>query len=555
MYTMKGFRLLVLLLSIAPSASGHGDPQDAPLRISLSPPSWSTCPFACAECVIPASHQLLCANLTLPLDWARPDLPARINFHLSAFRLVDPSTREGSVWLLEGGPGGDGFEMLPAVSAWLPGMPTLDLILPDHRGTGFSDRLLCQESGLDIMICVNRTIAERGPDYLPNFNPTSAALDVVHAIAANAGPGEWAGVYGVSYGTKWTNRYLQIAPSQPSVVVLDGICASNLCRIQSYDQDLDSVGRDLFRMCEQDRECNRYLNGRFATRLAEDVFNALDDSTLRCNNEWHPSLDRASLGIVLTGMLSSWPRRVLVVPLLLRLARCSTTDKRELEHLLGRLTIPVVHSPMSHVTLPPAAVLREVGPSSTTVDFWSEPLPEMGSNFLGYNILFSEMFVPYWREEPYSDHQLAEQAAAQMFTTNRSLMLTQLQRVWPKYKPDQYTAKVASVPPGLPLIALNGDLDQATSYAWAVNYSLTVNKQLLTFKQAVHATALGGHTPVRQPGAMDCAAQIAVKFFNTRGAAPVLSLSLIHISEPTRLLSISYAVFCLKKKKKKQVSN
>src|SRR5678816_4834284 len=30
------------------------------------------------------------------------------------------------------------------------------------------------------------------------------------------------------------------------------------------------------------------------------------------------------------------------------------------------------------------------------------------------------------------------------------------------------------------------------------------------------------------------------------------NLSLIHISEPTRLLSISYAVFCLKKKKKKK---
>eukprot|EP00658_Telonema_sp_P-2_P048732 TRINITY_DN3705_c0_g1_i2.p1 TRINITY_DN3705_c0_g1~~TRINITY_DN3705_c0_g1_i2.p1 ORF type:complete len:161 (-),score=24.72 TRINITY_DN3705_c0_g1_i2:55-537(-) len=30
---------------------------------------------------------------------------------------------------------------------------------------------------------------------------------------------------------------------------------------------------------------------------------------------------------------------------------------------------------------------------------------------------------------------------------------------------------------------------------------------------------------------------------------PVCNLSLIHISEPTRLLSISYAVFCLKKKK------
>ena len=34
-----------------------------------------------------------------------------------------------------------------------------------------------------------------------------------------------------------------------------------------------------------------------------------------------------------------------------------------------------------------------------------------------------------------------------------------------------------------------------------------------------------------------------------------LDLSLIHISEPTRLLSISYAVFCLKKKTPSNPSN
>src|SRR5678815_5523206 len=39
--------------------------------------------------------------------------------------------------------------------------------------------------------------------------------------------------------------------------------------------------------------------------------------------------------------------------------------------------------------------------------------------------------------------------------------------------------------------------------------------------------------------------------FNVRSIPSILFfLSLIHISEPTRLLSISYAVFCLKKKKK-----
>eukprot|EP00658_Telonema_sp_P-2_P005178 TRINITY_DN11946_c0_g1_i4.p1 TRINITY_DN11946_c0_g1~~TRINITY_DN11946_c0_g1_i4.p1 ORF type:complete len:144 (+),score=60.16 TRINITY_DN11946_c0_g1_i4:94-525(+) len=42
-----------------------------------------------------------------------------------------------------------------------------------------------------------------------------------------------------------------------------------------------------------------------------------------------------------------------------------------------------------------------------------------------------------------------------------------------------------------------------------------------------------------------------VDVVNMSQVAAWLRLSLIHISEPTRLLSISYAVFCLKKKKKK----
>src|SRR5450756_2886037 len=40
-----------------------------------------------------------------------------------------------------------------------------------------------------------------------------------------------------------------------------------------------------------------------------------------------------------------------------------------------------------------------------------------------------------------------------------------------------------------------------------------------------------------------------------RGGNAVYELSLIHISEPTRLGMISYAVFCLKKKKKSRPEN
>eukprot|EP00658_Telonema_sp_P-2_P048749 TRINITY_DN37074_c0_g2_i1.p1 TRINITY_DN37074_c0_g2~~TRINITY_DN37074_c0_g2_i1.p1 ORF type:complete len:130 (+),score=5.67 TRINITY_DN37074_c0_g2_i1:307-696(+) len=43
--------------------------------------------------------------------------------------------------------------------------------------------------------------------------------------------------------------------------------------------------------------------------------------------------------------------------------------------------------------------------------------------------------------------------------------------------------------------------------------------------------------------------EVCVVLFVVPTGRVVDSLSLIHISEPTRLLSISYAVFCLKKKK------
>src|SRR5674536_380047 len=77
-----------------------------------------------------------------------------------------------------------------------------------------------------------------------------------------------------------------------------------------------------------------------------------------------------------------------------------------------------------------------------------------------------------------------------------------------------------------------------------------------------------GHTPITFAGCeivyftrteeanreLPVAAANLMKYMQEQGmevpAAPQ-PLSLIHISEPTRLLSISYAVFCLKKKKKK----
>eukprot|EP00658_Telonema_sp_P-2_P049363 TRINITY_DN37533_c0_g1_i1.p1 TRINITY_DN37533_c0_g1~~TRINITY_DN37533_c0_g1_i1.p1 ORF type:complete len:140 (-),score=43.75 TRINITY_DN37533_c0_g1_i1:127-546(-) len=58
------------------------------------------------------------------------------------------------------------------------------------------------------------------------------------------------------------------------------------------------------------------------------------------------------------------------------------------------------------------------------------------------------------------------------------------------------------------------------------------------------------HNPSQETSTKETVTNAAVAQDEPPPDAKIEGLSLIHISEPTRLLSISYAVFCLKKKKK-----
>src|SRR5674536_220515 len=67
---------------------------------------------------------------------------------------------------------------------------------------------------------------------------------------------------------------------------------------------------------------------------------------------------------------------------------------------------------------------------------------------------------------------------------------------------------------------------------------------------ADHANPFAGEDIIKGAGELGVA--VADEELDTRA---LVGLSLIHISEPTRLLSISYAVFCLKKKKIYKTTN
>merc|ERR1712216_1119382 len=102
----------------------------------------------------------------------------------------------------------------------------------------------------------------------------------------------------------------------------------------------------------------------------------------------------------------------------------------------------------------------------------------------------SEMYVPYYRSA-FSESELQQQASTLLFSPNASVTTTELHSLYPRYEPDEYSKKIASVPDDLPLIALSGDMDQAATYEQAVNYTNAVNKTLVTFEEAVHITAFG----------------------------------------------------------------
>jgi len=396
-------------------------------------------------------------------------------------------------------------------------MPNFDVIMPDHRGTGYSSFLDCPgaddvEDGVrQQMACVNQTVKEHGPDYLAHFNPTEAALDLMHAIAAHARLGEEkAFVYSVSYGTYWANRYLQIAPKQPSAVVVDGICSGGLCRIQTYDTNVDMVGGALLDLCDASAECSQNLGGRSARSLAEETFAALDAGTLQCGmrllRHYNINLTRAVLSKALAIQLMLWQTRVLTVPVIQRLSRCSSDDAAELAYFFqfSHLDSLPTHSPIVRTAIA-SLMLSAVGASA---------VPNRGSTYLGNNILMSEMFEPFWRGA-YTEEEIDQLEDRLMFSVYSAPDLTKLHKVYPKYGHDQYTHQTALLPGELPLVGMGGTLDPATPYPWAVNYTNMVKKPLLTFPQAPHFTLV--NSPVNTAGAMDCAQQIVLGFFISHG--------------------------------------
>lgn len=174
----------------------------------------------------------------------------------------------GQVWLVAGGPGESGasfYGMLPTLRRAFPGF---DLVMPDHRGTGFSTRMCPAEEAVDSPGGGALDGAEWGtcfqylngrPTYARQFSQTNAAHDLKGLIERTPHQGKTY-LYGVSYGTQLVLRTVAMGAR------VDGLVLDSLVPLQDdatadlsrHSLVADAVGREILAACERGR-CGRRI--------------------------------------------------------------------------------------------------------------------------------------------------------------------------------------------------------------------------------------------------------------------------------------------------------
>ena len=360
-----------------------------------------------------------CATAAVPLRWEAPGDGA-IELWVKRY----PARRSsGQLWLLQGGPGGAAEGLESYVPMFRAAAPTLDIYLTDHRGVGHSTRLGCGVWSGDAISerCIRSVLREWGDD-LSAFTPTAAAYDLGHLVDRVRGPGDRAFIYGVSYGTYWAHRYLQLFPDQPDGVVLDSICPPGGCRYALFDARFDEVGRSFLERCAGDAFCR--------DKLGADPVGRADRLYGRLRSGHCPAFQRGErtledLRRVMAALLANWEFRVLVPALLHRLDRCDPDD---------------------------AAFANWLVPDGLT---WAPHDRGLDSVVLQYHVLISEM----WGTDD-GVEQVRALEARTLFATGGPAWMARLRPVWPAYTPDDLASEWADV--DTPLLMLNGTLDPQT---------------------------------------------------------------------------------------------
>ena len=234
---------------------------------------------ACADAgANPALAATQCALVSTPLDHAAPAQGA-IDLFVRKFPARGPA--RGELWLIAGGPGESGASFYPFIDTLRAATPGFDLIVPDHRGTGYSARLCPAEEsaqsdggmaleGAEWGSCIGSMHAD--PQRTQSFTITNAAHDIT-LLMDELGSADRRYLYGVSYGTQLVLRTLAVAPpASLDGVILDSLVPADddmLHDLSRRSQVTDAIGRKVLRQCDARAECSRYFDRPLEQAVAD----------------------------------------------------------------------------------------------------------------------------------------------------------------------------------------------------------------------------------------------------------------------------------------------
>lgn len=454
--------LLVALVTVA-CAPAPSEPEVVPEPFVLDDIAWEDCDLYSAG----GGPLAGCATVQTPLRYDDPD-GDRVEVFVKRFR-PEGGAGTTAMWMLQGGPGASGLAYEGLSEALATRFPDVDYYFPDHRGTGRSTRLTCaseDEGSPDGRVigdaewdaCQADAIARYGDD-LAAFSSTNAANDVgllVDAVRRETGQPQI--VLGISYGTYWAHRYLQLFPAQADGVVLDSLAAPGLS-LYRQDEDANLTAQDLFDACGEDATC--------AAKLGADPWAVATDlvASLKAGHCAEIAVEGIDTAVVLRrafGSLLMDPRlRTYLPAIVYRADRCEPRDVEALGVLMGLLT--------------------QEQPPSLELELWGYVLTQ--------NVVRAE-----FGEDPMpTAAALADIRDGAVASRDITIMLGETLD-WPAYPADPYVGAWADT--DTPILMLQGGLDPATRLDKATPYRdhfTRPHQTWVTFPTATHTTL--GSTP------------------------------------------------------------
>lgn len=174
---------------------------------------------------------------------------------------------QGEIWLIAGGPGESGASFYADIDFFRQTFANYDVMIPDHRGTGYSSKLCMPEETLDSSDGLALAGAEWGtcfeqlyaaPRRANRFSQRNAALDL-DTLISTLGSNDKTLIYGVSYGTSLVLEYARLATTDIDGIILDSLTpapSDHLNGLSYRSQTTDRIGMALLKRCAADSKCS-----------------------------------------------------------------------------------------------------------------------------------------------------------------------------------------------------------------------------------------------------------------------------------------------------------